>query len=472
MPYIRGEVERGIHKEHMASVGREGEEEANIPMIMFYDAEKTKELMDFLRGDERVRFRISQLDDPPLQTKIEYMHSLLRAKADPDGDYDGPMIGKVSPLKFAIEYRNLPFCKDLVNLYHADPKRDLPIYEETPLHWVVVNATTRIKDNKTSEYYDENINDLSQFDEEILNFLIEKGADLNVQTRLAGKTALHYACERRSGNVEVTALHMIKTLLRLGADPNAVDAYDETPLFGVIHRLDQGVATRAIELLKFHGADVNHKDEDGNTSLHFSMTHCMTEHTIALLANGARILYNNGEDNSGTDFEDVAPKTPIDMLADDCENLIPFLRELNQWLAQNRFTLMDFGADDANAKDCIGFNLIAHAICNLDDDQFAMMLPKYLAQGCALNIKYTVFDDIDTTLLHAAMCRCHLKSAIMLVEEGAFMERDGRGKLPIDLIPVEENRGLVFRAHFLAWARSHATKNLAWRVRFFDAVGF
>ena len=449
----------GIHKEHiMASVGREGEDEANN----MYDAKKTKELMEFLRGDEL---------GPALQTKIDYIHSLLRAKADPDGN-DGFLSCKVSPLKFAIEYRNLPFCKDLVNVYHADPKRDSPLYEDTPLHWVVENATTKIRDNQIPEYYDENINDISLFDEEILNFLIEKGADLNLQTKLDGKTALHLACEGRSRNCEVASLHVIKAFLRRGADPNALDCYEQTPLFGVVRRLNQDVATRAIELLKFHGADVNHKDEDGNTSLHFSMTHCMTEHTIALLANGASILYNNGEDNSGTDFEDVAPKTPIDMLADDCENLIPFLRELNQWLAQNRFTLMDFGADDANAKDCIGFNLIAHAICNLDDDQFAMMLPKYLAQGCALNIKYTVFDDIDTTLLHAAMCRCHLKSAIMLVEEGAFMERDGRGKLPIDLIPVEENRGLVFRAHFLAWARSHATKNLAWRVRFFDAVGF
>jgi len=446
----------------MASVDREGEDGgANI----IHDAIKTKELMDFLRGDERARFRISPQLDPPLPKKIEYMHSLLRAKADPDGDYDGPMIGKVSPLKFAIEYRNLPFCKDLVNLYHADPKRDLPIYEETPLHWVVVNATTRIRDNKTSEYYDENINDLSQFDEEILNFLVEKGADLNVQTRLAGKTALHYACERRSRNVEVTALHMIKTLLRLGADPNAVDAYEETPVFGVIHRLDQAVATRAIELLKIHGADVNHKGEGGNTPLHKSMEQCYTVHTIALLANGARILYNNGEDNSGTEYEEVAPKTPMDMLDEDCESLFTFLRELNQWLAQNRFTLMDFGAD-ANAKDRLGFNLISRAICNLDDDQFAMMLPKYLAQGCNLNIKYSVYGDIDTTLLHAAMCRCHLKSAIMLVEEGAFMERDGRGKLPIDLIPVEQKRGLVFRANFLAWAHSHAAKNLAWRVRY------
>ncbi len=88
---------------------------------------------------------------------------------------------------------------------------------------------------------------------------------------------------------------MLELLLRAGANPNVVDAPNNTPL--MISLLEPGVISHkgAAEMLLKYGADVNFTDRIGTTALHHAVDLDAVEFIDLLLKNGANV---NAKDES------------------------------------------------------------------------------------------------------------------------------------------------------------------------------
>jgi len=89
---------------------------------------------------------------------------------------------------------------------------------------------------------------------------VENGGDIN--TNEDGRTALYFAAA--NGHVDI-----VRFLLENGADPNMQDSFSKTtPLFIAVQRQ---VSNEIIELLLVNGADPNICELYGDTSLQFAL---------------------------------------------------------------------------------------------------------------------------------------------------------------------------------------------------------
>jgi ankyrin repeat protein len=87
-------------------------------------------------------------------------------------------------------------------------------------------------------------------DPELVRFLIDQGADVNLADAVGRYTALHLAaCSRRTD--------VVRALLGAGADPTAEDASGWTPLHHVVSAPDPRFFL--VRELVGHGADPDHK---------------------------------------------------------------------------------------------------------------------------------------------------------------------------------------------------------------------
>ena len=129
----------------------------------------------------------------------------------------------------------------------------------------------------------------SKNDEKQVNWLIEHGADLNLQDE-DGDTALHFAC-----NSDHASLEILSCLIENGANINACTDFKITPLMMAVQNCHKYVVSFLIE----HGANVDLQDEDGDTALHYVAYQesrvDKTENFLTLSTAGASCLCKNSK---------------------------------------------------------------------------------------------------------------------------------------------------------------------------------
>lgn len=124
---------------------------------------------------------------------------------------------------------------------------------------------------------------------EIVDFLIEKGVNVNQIDRLKYRTALHWAVA--SDNDEI-----VKVLLNAGANVNISDRDFVTPLILASNLGNSSIVRRLID----SGSNINHADRMGTTALHYA---CMRFHyEIA-----HELIINGCSSNTNTPFSFTSP---------------------------------------------------------------------------------------------------------------------------------------------------------------------
>ena len=119
-------------------------------------------------------------------------------------------------------------------------------------------------------------------------FLTEHGTDVNIQNR-DGKTALHFAVQRYHSSHHSEWCEVLSCLVENGADINARENNDNTPLMIASFCGHVNVVTFLIQ----HGAELDVQNDRGNTALHFAVKHNFSGIVHILLDHGAKHLYNN-----------------------------------------------------------------------------------------------------------------------------------------------------------------------------------
>ena len=109
---------------------------------------------------------------------------------------------------------------------------------------------------------------------EAVKKFLAAGIDVNAKAFITGSTPLHIAATKE----------VVELLIAKGADVNAKDKYDMTPLHPAAGRGHKEV----VELLIAGGADVNARDEDGDTPLDWADRRNQTATTDLLRKHGGK----------------------------------------------------------------------------------------------------------------------------------------------------------------------------------------
>jgi hypothetical protein len=141
------------------------------------------------------------------------------------------------------------------------------------IYWMATMAEI-VNVNKRYAYERTPLMRAVEFDDiNIVKMLVEKDADVNAKDR-NGQTALH-----RVGFVH-DRIEMIKVLLELGADIDATQNQKYTLLMMAAQRMD----IDAVKTLLERGANVNMKNIDGMTALHFvAVNTCVKSYIIEVI---------------------------------------------------------------------------------------------------------------------------------------------------------------------------------------------
>lgn len=146
---------------------------------------------------------------------------------------------------------------------------------------------------------------------EIIKLLINNGADANAKN-YTDSSPLHFAVALKNKGTEI-----IKLLIEKGADVNAKNCYGDTPLHRAVFR-----SLENTKILIEHGADVNIKDKDGKTPLDIAKDY-KEKYTIdtenKLTAGKAVSILKSAMQNSKPKAISKNGKTKSKSKSNDCE---------------------------------------------------------------------------------------------------------------------------------------------------------
>ena len=268
-------------------------------------------------------------------------------------------------------------------------------------------------------------------DVETVQFLLQLGANPNIQ--YGGSSLLHRA-------VGSEQLILAKALLDGGANVNAKDSIDRTPIHIAIHKKDPALT----KLLIRHKANIHEINDQKDTLLHIAVREDKPEIAKLLLKAGSKVNAKND-----------ANETPFQIAIRDNK------------LAMSR-VLVGAGAD-VNVKDSFGrtplqiamnrkdlsyVKLLIHARANLNIEdsrkntplikavqQVNIPLLKLLLQSGA-DVNHS--NDNNDTALHVATNKADLNMMRLLLQSGAKVSaRNSYKETPLHLAAEKKHIGMV-----------------------------
>ena len=161
----------------------------------------------------------------------------------------------------------------------------------TPLHWAARRADLNETESLLEWGASPNLADheettalhdaASDGTEECVVALLEAGADVNARS-IYGSTALHHVFFQQKAQEGI-----INALIRCGADPNATNHSDSSPLFYAIPITRAG-QLQNVQALHRYGAEIDIQKPNGDTLVFCAIRHNDTQMLQFLSANGAR----------------------------------------------------------------------------------------------------------------------------------------------------------------------------------------
>ena len=296
--------------------------------------EQTQNVVDFLlkNGDD---FNISTEHYPILLEfaarngdEKSFETILMR---DKDFDVNSCIPGTTSATIFhtVAERGTCKMIRNLVNHKANVDKQDMMGY--TPLHYTIRSGRffqSRFLLQCGASVLYSNVDGKStlhlaaQFgaDKEIIQSILSKGIDVNINNSRNGKTPLHLACERAQNLETVTCLY------ENGANLNAKDEFGETPFHKACLLGYLEIASYLIHV----GVDLNVTNEQGQNALHYSILGSSEISTIELLL----------RKGINVNARDIHERTALHYIC----------RKLSHYNSSIIKIFMEYGAD-INAKD-------------------------------------------------------------------------------------------------------------------------
>jgi ankyrin repeat protein len=291
---------------------------------------------------------------------------------------------------------------------------------------------------------------------ETAQLLLEHGASVHVRGK-DGQTPLYSASVCNLPDI-------VATLVRLGADVNARDQENMTPLLWVstprLFIIDGlAICYAAVQTLLEHGASVDARNNDGKTPLHIALQGRHRDIVELLLKFGAGSTVHLRDMNGQTPLHVAAHSNLTDIVlsllklgadvdAQDNDNMTPLLLTISEDVVQ---TLLEHGArvDPRNKNGQTPLHLASE---RLD----AALVAFYLKLGVDIDAQ----DNSHRTPLHTVLLSrprtpkgirrrwgIFEKTTVLLLEHGANVHlEDDHGRTPLQVAAELGVENLFFRA--------------------------
>lgn len=295
-------------------------------------------------------------------------------------------------------------------------RRHIMNYGRTPLHYAVIYGQ-----------------------KEAVEYLVSKGAEIDLKDVDHGRTPLHYAAI--TGNVEIAEI-----LISKGMDINEEDEYGWTPLH---HGAING-KTEIIELLLKKGAKVDAIDEVGKTPLHYAVTYGHKNAAEKLIAAGADV---NRKDEEGRTPLHYAVKWKasggvVSMLIDagsdvnvkDGDGITPLMMARKAENKEMEQLLLSKGAKNEEGVDSVKVPTAVRTSGDAVDKKDVSAPEQAIISGNGKELAGLIKgvkdinrkDDMGLTLLHQAVMYGNIRAVELLTERKADVNtRDSSGRTPL-----------------------------------------
>jgi len=235
---------------------------------------------------------------------------------------------------------------------------------------------------------------------DVVEVLLDKGADLNAKN-LLGNTPLHLAASRSQKD-------MAEILITRGADLEAKNRFVKTPLHLAASRSQKDMA----EILLKNGADLEAKDINGNTPLHIAAFYSHIDVVKVLLKNRVDIEAQNNNRRTPLHLIVASPfcdsKSSTEILSLILNNYRPSLRRKEARIRQIN-----------PASPPIPYTAIA--------------IREYINQQ----------DNKGRSPLHGFVNKKHSSTVEILLENGASLIPNKKGKTPLDIALKKDHKEIL-----------------------------